>query len=91
MRLNEITALKWQDIDYINNVIRVNKTVSWKEGGGIEETLPKSDTSNRDIPMNDTIKRSCRCRKPKCPWFTGKSMRERWIVISLSGVMELRQ
>ena len=33
MRLNEITALKWQDIDYINNVIRVNKTVSWKEGG----------------------------------------------------------
>ena len=58
MRLNEITALKWQDIDYINNVIRVNKTVSWKEGGGIEETLPKSDTSNRDIPMNDTIKKN---------------------------------
>ena len=35
MRLNEIVALKWQDIDYINNVIHVTKTVSWKQGGGL--------------------------------------------------------
>lgn len=72
MRLNEITALKWQDIDYINNVIRVNKTVSWKEGGGIEETLPKSDTSNRDIPMNDTIKKILQMQKTKMSMVYGE-------------------
>lgn len=72
MRLNEITALKWQDIDYINNVIRVNKTVSWKEGGGIEETLPKSDTSNRDIPMNDTIKKILQMQKTKISMVYGE-------------------
>lgn len=68
----EITALKWQDIDYINNVIRVNKTVSWKEGGGIEETLPKSDTSNRDIPMNDTIKKILQMQKTKMSMVYGE-------------------
>ena len=65
MRLNEIMALKWRDIDYINNVIHVSKTVSWKEGGGIEETLPKSDTSKRDIPMNDTIKKVLQMQRAK--------------------------
>lgn len=65
MRLNEIMALKWRDIDYINNVIHVSKTVSWKEGGGIEETLPKSDTSKRDIPMNDTIKKVLQMQRTK--------------------------
>ncbi len=69
---DEITALKWQDIDYINNVIRVNKTVSWKEGGGIEETLPKSDTSNRDIPMNDTIKKILQMQKTKMSMVYGE-------------------
>ena len=49
----------------INNVIHVSKTVSWKEGGGIEETLPKSDTSKRDIPMNDTIKKVLQMQRTK--------------------------
>ena len=65
MRLNEIMVLKWQDIDYINNVIHVTKTVSWKQGGGITETSPKSETSKRDIPMNDTIKKVLQMQRKK--------------------------
>lgn len=53
-------------------MIRVNKTVSWKEGGGIEETLPKSDTSNRDIPMNDTIKKILQMQKTKTSMVYGE-------------------
>ena len=53
-------------------MIRVNKTVSWKEGGGIEETLPKSDTSNRDIPMNDTIKKILQMQKTKMSMVYGE-------------------
>lgn len=65
MRINEINALKWSDIDYINNMIHVTKTISRKKGGGIEETSPKSQTSKRDIPMNDTIKKILQMQKDK--------------------------
>lgn len=71
MRINEINALKWGDIDYINNVIHVTKTVSRKKGGGIEETTPKSGTSKRDIPMNDTIKKILQMQKDKIAIFYG--------------------
>ena len=65
MRINEITALKWSDIDYVNNVIHVAKTLSWKTGGGITTTTPNSETSNRDIPMNDTIKNILQMQREK--------------------------
>ena len=71
MRINEINALKWGDIDYINNVIHVTKTVSRKKGGGIEETSPKSETSKRDIPMNDTIKKILHMQRDKLAIFYG--------------------
>ena len=74
MRLNEIVALKWQDIDYINNVIHVTKTVSWKQGGGITETSPKSETSKRDIPMNDTIKKVLQMQRKKMGWNWQRNM-----------------
>lgn len=72
MRINEITALKWQDIDYINNLIHVTKTLSWKEGGGVTETLPKSDASKRDIPMNDTIKKVLQMQRTKISMVYGE-------------------
>lgn len=65
MRINEITALKWSDIDYVNNVIHITKTLRWKKGGGITETPPKSKTSKRDIPMNDTIKKVLQMQREK--------------------------
>ncbi len=72
MRINEITALKWSDIDYVNNVVHVNRTVSWKSGGGIEETTPKSKTSKRDIPMNDTIKQILQMQREKIAMVFGE-------------------
>lgn len=46
-------------------MIHVTKTISRKKGGGIEETSPKSQTSKRDIPMNDTIKKILQMQKDK--------------------------
>ena len=65
MRINEITAMKWSDIDYVNNVIHITKTLRWKKGGGITETPPKSKTSRRDVPMNDTIKKVLQMQREK--------------------------
>ena len=57
MRYGEAAALTWNDVDSVNNVIHVTKTVT-KDADGhlIIGSTPKTDASIRDIPMNDTIK-----------------------------------
>ena len=62
MRILEISALEWQDIDYVNNVIHVTKTLSRRKGGYVV-TTPKSKTSIRDIPMNEPIREALRRQK----------------------------
>ena len=57
MRYGEAAALTWEDIDYKNNVIHVTKTLTYSEDGKlIVGNSAKSETSNRDIPLNETIK-----------------------------------
>lgn len=65
MRLGEATALTWSDIDYINNVIHVTKTISRSATGEYITDTPKSKTSIRDIPLNDSIKRVLKSQKEK--------------------------
>lgn len=60
LRIGEICALKWTDIDFKNNIIHVNKTlqrVYLKDSNNtittsIVITSPKTTNSNRDIPMS---------------------------------------
>lgn len=68
MRIGEIGALQWSDIDYINGVIHVTKTVipNLKDKkGNVLILTPKSKTSVRDIPLNDLIKGVLRLQKEK--------------------------
>lgn len=57
LRIGELCALKWSDIDFENGIVRVSKAlqrVSDKLGKGktkIAITSPKSKTSVRDIPV----------------------------------------
>ena len=60
MRIGEICALKWEDIDFKRNIIHVNKTLQrvYIKDDKNETTPklvispPKTLTSNRDIPIN---------------------------------------
>lgn len=60
MRIGEICALKWSDIDFKNNTIHINKTlqrVYLKRNNNcatsnIVISSPKTLNSNRDIPIN---------------------------------------
>lgn len=59
IRIGELCALKWSDIDFRNNIIHVNKTLQRIYFKDLNETTstiiissPKTITSNRDIPMN---------------------------------------
>lgn len=55
LRVGEALALQWCDIDYKNRVLHVTKTQSNDINGKMTINTPKTATSKRDIPMNDTI------------------------------------
>lgn len=56
MRFGEAAALTWQDIDHKKNVIHIRNNMTYTEEGKSVVGTPKSNSSIRDIPMNDTIK-----------------------------------
>ena len=57
IRLGELCALKWEDIDFENKILLVSRTVQrlYAEGYGTKtilmETAPKSEYSRREIPL----------------------------------------
>lgn len=61
LRLGEICALKWSDIDPENKILTVNSTVQrlytegYKTTTVLTETVPKSECSRREIPLSDTV------------------------------------
>lgn len=70
-RMGEAAALTWQDIDYTNNVIHISKTTAKDVNHNWVITSPKSKTSVRDIPLNDTIKDILRKQREKMAVFNG--------------------
>ena len=61
LRLGELCALKWEDIDFENKILMIDRTVQrlYEEGHKTKtvllETTPKSAYSHREIPLPDTI------------------------------------
>lgn len=51
MRKGELLALKWEDIDFINKTISINKTITREH----EIQTPKTQTSNRIISISDNL------------------------------------
>lgn len=58
MRLGEICALRWEDIDLIDHKLEVTKTMQRIYVGNKTKviiTTPKTNTSNREIPISDLL------------------------------------
>lgn len=61
LRLGEVCALKWEDIEKSRGLLHVNRTVQrikYSEGPVktmLLETTPKNDSSKREIPISDTL------------------------------------
>lgn len=61
LRLGEMLALQWEDVDFEKNIFRVNKSMQYNlrvEGQNKRQTYinaPKTKYSNRVIPMNEEI------------------------------------
>lgn len=54
LRIGELCALRWQDIDFVNALIHVNGTQS-RIDGELKITSPKSKASKRTIPIPDCL------------------------------------
>lgn len=56
-RKGETQALKWEDIDFKNDTVRINKTITNKiKGKAWEITSPKTSNSIRNISMPDIVR-----------------------------------
>ncbi|MCC8162231.1 MAG: site-specific integrase [Lachnospiraceae bacterium] len=51
MRIGEIRGLRWEDVDFENNLIHVSATLKYTKENGYFDDTPKTRTSKRDIPM----------------------------------------
>ena len=59
-RLGEATGITWSDINFKENIISVNHTLSYKDVGDGHKffiTSPKTKSSIRDIPMIEDLKK----------------------------------
>lgn len=75
MRIGEICALQWKDIDLENSTINISKTIQriydYADGDAEVKTkvvidLPKSASSERRIPIPSTLNRQLKVRRGEC-------------------------
>ncbi len=62
LRIGELVVLRWDDIDFSKKLLKVNKglsrsykTIEDKQVLYLEETSPKTESSNRVVPIPSTI------------------------------------
>ena len=53
-RRGEIVGLHWDDIDFKNKTVTINRSAYYLGRQGIKEKPPKTDSSNRTIAISDT-------------------------------------
>ena len=63
MRVGEVTGLQWDDLDFKNNVINVNRTlVYYSKGKGVGNryaiNTTKTEAGKRKIPMTSEVKKA---------------------------------
>lgn len=61
MRVGEITGLRWEDVDFDNNIIHINHTLVYydtrtEDGCKYAIHTPKTKAGNRTIPMLPKVK-----------------------------------
>lgn len=63
LRRGEICGLKWSDIDFDGQKLRIERSVSVKKGGGVSIGETKTNTGNRTIFMPPSVAEVLRQRK----------------------------
>lgn len=70
MRVGEITGLRWEDIDFDNNLIHINHTLVYydtrtEKGCNFAINTPKTKAGKRTIPMLPKVKKALKQEKER--------------------------
>lgn len=70
MRVGEATGLRWEDIDFDNNLIHINHTLVYydtrtEDGCTYAINTPKTEKSNRSIPLLPKVKEALLIEKER--------------------------
>lgn len=66
LRKGELLALTWEDVDYDKKLLRVNKSrTGSRKAITTQITTPKTESSNRKIPLNDTVLEALKAEKKR--------------------------
>lgn len=66
LRKGELLALTWDDVDYDKKLLRVNKSrTGSRKAITTQITTPKAESSNRKIPLNDTVLEALKAEKKR--------------------------
>ena len=66
LRKGELLALTWDDVDYDKKLLRVNKSrTGSRKDITTQITTPKTESSNRKIPLNDTVLEALKAEKKR--------------------------
>jgi integrase len=94
LRQGEVAALRWQDIDFDNEILKVNHNMVEKKGGILELDTPKTDSSLSEVVMTPSLivalkKVQLEHKKHKlltgiemeyvCGWLDGRPLRPNYI------------
>lgn len=55
LRIGEVCALRWGDIDFVEKQLRVSATITRDSSGALMIGAPKSESSTRSIPITDKL------------------------------------
>ncbi len=61
LRISEMCGLRWEDIDFEKKVVHVRRNRLYNRNHGIYEKPPKTKTSKRDVPLNDSLIKDLKC------------------------------
>ena len=66
LRKGELLALTWEDIDYDRKLLTVNKSRTGNRTGVTTQiTTPKTESSNRKVPLNDYVLSELKAEKQR--------------------------
>jgi integrase len=55
LRPGELLSLRWADVDFNNRSISISRSLWWRDGGNFEFTPPKTENSERAVPVSDEV------------------------------------
>lgn len=89
LRRGELLGLRWEDVDFHNGIIHIQRQRQ-RVDGQILERAPKSEASIRDIPIDGALVRELLQRRQICPYVISSDGKTRRRISSWNAPLKKR-